>query len=855
MSGALLGLAVLLLLLAFSLQPSSSLAQQPSEELWFTVEFQGGGDFQLIVDGVRVPGNQLGQLVWDFTWDVQPIEIYRSGAAYAEYNVSRGPDSSGSSFEQHAVFEGHYEASKQEFTGTYQASSSRTDQTSSYSENFTGTLVGTLKSQGLVDQPTIFTMRGTIHCVGTAVRVDLVDDGEDESFSKSMEIIWDFVAHGDTGPEIKEQSGAQEDGTQSNGASGSKIPGPGSWWDWLKGTAVAGIVVTGLGLIGGRSGTAPATPGPKKNVPPPDAPRLEQAGPYHERPPGLLDAAKKAHDDMVEIGGLFAENVKNDVVSVPGYISDKAKWAYNGVTNPDTWESAKEGFDKFVNLPFDLWKAARDLHDDPEKWEQARVDAADKILTVTDAVKKEVADNPWGVIKTIIGADLWEKATDPKVPVVERLGYSAIAVLNTIGLIEGGAALKNWVAGGGGKTATGLIEEVLSGGRTIDKVDDAGRVVTTAGKVDTTVDAGKAVGTAEKTGASGAAETMRKPEGLRGLSDAAKIEQTEAWKTARDAAKTKVDEFNQARKGHNAQETIDKVLEVRKDPLAVQDLNTRQPGVMKSFNKELGKLQADSIEAAKERLAQELGVGRDSIQVVKATNPSSVVKSGMDTDFTFRVTKANHVLTPDPANPGKYVWSPQTGAVASDVPAPLAQSTYDDAFYDRAGRPAGTTPEQLGRDMRNVAVDRASPEAYGDPSDLKAVMKGEAPPSPQRVADTIVHKSQEHFAAEAKLVKEGRAQEAMTERMMGTRETVKSFKNQIEQRVAAIKKTPGGAAKVASLQDQLDKLRGPTKQLDKMIKSGASPMEMDDYLMRTTGKTVEGLNHDIADLYVKLCQP
>ncbi len=47
-------------------------------------------------------------------------------------------------------------------------------------------------------------------------------------------------------------------GTTGTGG-GSKIPGPGSWGQWAAGTAAAGVIATGLGLIGTAFGGAPAT--------------------------------------------------------------------------------------------------------------------------------------------------------------------------------------------------------------------------------------------------------------------------------------------------------------------------------------------------------------------------------------------------------------------------------------------------------------------------------------------------------------------------------------------------------------------------------------------------------------------
>jgi hypothetical protein len=89
---------------------------------------------------------------------------------------------------------------------------------------------------------------------------------------------------------------------------GSKIPGPGSWWQWLTGTVVAGIIASLLSLLNSLFGAAPTPPvvpdAPirrpdpparrpdppvhKHYVPPADAPRLGPVEPFRETPDGPL---------------------------------------------------------------------------------------------------------------------------------------------------------------------------------------------------------------------------------------------------------------------------------------------------------------------------------------------------------------------------------------------------------------------------------------------------------------------------------------------------------------------------------------------------------------------------------------
>ncbi len=59
----------------------------------------------------------------------------------------------------------------------------------------------------------------------------------------------------------EETGPAGEIGTSQPTSDGSKIPGPGSWWQWLTGTVIAGIIAAIIGLINAIfGGTSPAAP-------------------------------------------------------------------------------------------------------------------------------------------------------------------------------------------------------------------------------------------------------------------------------------------------------------------------------------------------------------------------------------------------------------------------------------------------------------------------------------------------------------------------------------------------------------------------------------------------------------------
>ena len=262
--GALFLIFLALSLLFSLLQPGPALAQEQGGDVWFTVMFQEGGDFKVSSDGE----DSLGSLQFVFISYLDPIDVYKGGRAYNEYNVS-DEDDYGSN-EEHATFEGEYNSKTKTLTGRYESSYSYKTESYEIIENFTGTLEGTLEyrpqqysGDELVD--TIFTMRGKIKCTGQQERVDLDEDEEDESYVHDMVIDYDFVANGNTGPE--DFGGGEADG------GGSKIPGPGSWWEWLTVTVIGGAVAAGTGLVstflgGGPPPTAPAA-GPTA---PPDAP-------------------------------------------------------------------------------------------------------------------------------------------------------------------------------------------------------------------------------------------------------------------------------------------------------------------------------------------------------------------------------------------------------------------------------------------------------------------------------------------------------------------------------------------------------------------------------------------------------
>jgi hypothetical protein len=69
---------------------------------------------------------------------------------------------------------------------------------------------------------------------------------------------------------------------------------------------------------------------------------------------------------------------------------------------------------------------------------------------------KAIENDPWGAVRSILGADLWEKVFDYKMPLPDGFAGSAYTALNAIGVLEGAAGQRNWLAG---KSTKQAVEE------------------------------------------------------------------------------------------------------------------------------------------------------------------------------------------------------------------------------------------------------------------------------------------------------------------------------------------------------------------------------------------------------------
>ena len=314
------------------------------------------------------------------------------------------------------------------------------------------------------------------------------------------------------------------------------------------------------------------------------------------------------------------------------------------------------------------------------------------------------------------------------------------------------------------------------------------------------------------------------------LSRANKGKLKTAWKSQLEKAASKVKRFRKAMKPGNVQGQLEAVLEVQKEPLAIDSLNAKDKRFIRSFNKQLKKLQNKAVEVTREQIAREMGVKPDQVEVFKATNPKAPgtkPKAKMDQDLTMRVTKDGKTM---------------------DVPMDKLQKTYDENFYRAAGSPKNTTPEQLGRDCRNVAVDRHSAEAFGmSPDDFHKMQLGEPTSHADTVGRTMQYKADEAFARADKLAKSGNFKDAMTERWLGQRETIKSFNNQVKTRVDYLSRQ-ASPEKMAAINKKVASVERTISEMEKMLEKGASPVQIDDFL-RSRSTTAEELTKKVADIY------
>lgn len=178
------------------------------------------------------------------------------------------------------------------------------------------------------------------------------------------------------------------------------------------------------------------------------------------------DRAQTQADYWKDVREGFWSNTVKDVDAIPGQLQDAAKAGLKTIGTV-VGESAKALAD-----PANWHDAAKAAADTVRDIITHPVDSATKVggfygdvAKVAGKAAHHAATHPVETIKTVLGADNWEKAFDPNVPVTERIGRTLVGVFDAASTLAGIKA-----AATAGKTAvTGLVEtlgktEAVSGG-------------------------------------------------------------------------------------------------------------------------------------------------------------------------------------------------------------------------------------------------------------------------------------------------------------------------------------------------------------------------------------------------------
>ncbi|NPV58274.1 MAG: hypothetical protein HPY75_01270 [Actinobacteria bacterium] len=695
-------------------------------------------------------------------------------------------------------------------------------------------------------------------------------DIQGEARSKGLQPGWPVISV--PGEETLQEESEQEEPAGEVTATeedveegeGGKIPGPGSWWTWLTGTSVAGIIASLLSLLNWLfEPVTPPAPIPEVEPAPqrPPKPQLSESekaerkerirrmqesamvteGVFELTIKNIWEDLKKPVDwafDKQQKSMEYLRNMMNDparplreigeahrdlMISTGRYIrEDAARDISDGMTRLKDWSEQK--------IKGDI-EAMREAARDPMKFLESMGKAQKEwLMSIAESLKKD----PWGPIKTILGTDLWEKAMDYNNPLHVRFGYSALATLNTIGLLEGASGLKNWLIGGTGKTTGKTLVGAME-----DKLDDALKApklltykepkLLTYERKPLVAPKGK-LSEADIRNIRKVRLTRDRPF-FHDLEKASKGRLKTIWSNELQKAESKVKRFKRAMNSGDIRRQTEAVLEIQRDPLAIQKLSGKDKSTIRKFNRQIRRLQNEAMEETRMQIAQEFGVGPEDVEVFRATNPrdpGARVKPSMDQDLTIRIRQAD----------GSY----------KDVAAADVQRIYDERFYEAAGRPQGITPEQLGRECRNVAVDRHSAEAFGmTPEDWENLQLGRTTSHTDTVARTLQFKADEAFTRADQLARSGDINGALRERWLGQRETVKAFNNQLKARADYLKRQ-GSPEKIADVNRKIADIEDTVRGMEKLLKEGAGPVKIDDFL-RSKGTTAEDLARKISDTY------
>ena len=594
----------------------------------------------------------------------------------------------------------------------------------------------------------------------------------------------------------------------------------------------------------------------------------------------------------------FWGGVTSDVDAIPGQLKDAAKAGLK--TIGETVRDAKDAISDANN-----WKAlgqavvqtGKDLVGSPLQSARKVAGFYGEVAGTAAKVGVHIVTHPVETVKAIAGVDNWEKAMDPNVPVTERIGRVLVGIadaavnISGAGLVGKGAKVADKVSG-----VVRSADKIVDGVRAADKASDAAKTLRAG---DAAVDARKAGRAGEVAIAprgvkateavpelaaqaakdrAAAAEAKKRSDAYFKADAEAAAARKKAWDEAQAFGRSKVDEFDAARReaktaaksGDEAAKVASKerlrkaTLEVQGDKQALWDINKkdRSDVLKKEFNKEMETIYKKTDKQVVEELCKKNGInpdalrehppgsgifyneltGRPDVVVVKPTNLKAGVSVGADRDVTVRVRQYGDQLVADPENPGQFIRAGDKGVLA-DVPSKDLAPIYNEAFHKAAGADKSISAEEFAHTMDQVATDRRHAEAYGrGQKDLAVAISkpGDAFSDVAQVSKAAQYKSEHLYDQAHKLAAEGRFQEAETAMGEGMRQTTKQFDRQVMGRAEAL------AAQGVDVTIP-QRLQGDIAIMKKAQTDGWSPAQIANEL-KARGTTVELVTQQSAGL-------
>jgi hypothetical protein len=193
----------------------------------------------------------------------------------------------------------------------------------------------------------------------------------DSYFEQEFEVLYEVDIKGmpgDTGV-----VGAGEDTGASPSPPGSKIPGPGSWWEWLVGTVVAGAIAAGAGLTSTIFGGVGLTPTPTA-VHPGQGTAAAAAG-LTITPPGGL---RPTTPDSVLISS--SRGITEGIAVFPQWVLDRAgdagSWVKEKAQDAGEWAKQRAGDAGawILDRAGDAGSWAKEKAQDAGEWAKDRLD-------------------------------------------------------------------------------------------------------------------------------------------------------------------------------------------------------------------------------------------------------------------------------------------------------------------------------------------------------------------------------------------------------------------------------------------------------------------------------------------------